>query len=141
MGAEENKAIERRVAEELNKGNVGVIDEFFAPDWVYHIAGMEPMGREAFKQLMKMVYSAFPDFHMAAEDMIAEGDKVVTRWTNSGTHQGEFMGIPPTGRQMSYASTLMVRFVDGKEVYAWEVMDRLTMLQQLGVVPLMDQAT
>ena len=140
MSTEQNKAIEKRIAEEFNNGNLGVIDEFFAPEFVYHLAGMEPMGREAFKQLMKMMYSAFPDFRMTAEDMVAEGDKVVTRWSYTGTHKGAFRGFSPTGKHLSFEGVLIARFVDGKEVESWDILDRLTMLQQLGVIPPMGQA-
>ena len=136
MSTEQNKAFERRVFEELNKGNLAIVDELFSDGYIYHgPAGMEAKGPEAFKQLMSMMWSAFPDFHMAVEDMLAEGEKVVTRATYSGTHKGGFMGIPPTGRQFSMAAMIIVRFVDGKEVEAWGIGDMLSMLQQLGVVP------
>ena len=139
MSTEQNKAAERFVLDEMNKGNLAVIDEIFAPEYVYHMAGLPPQGRNAFKEFMKMLYTAIPDLHMDVEDMIAEGDKVVTRWTTSGTHKGEFMGIPATGKRFEFAGVLIARFMDGKEVEAFEVADRLTMLQQLGVAPPMGQ--
>jgi steroid delta-isomerase-like uncharacterized protein len=136
MSTEQNKAVERRVFEELNKGNLGIIDELFAPGYVYHgPAGMEAKGPEGFKQIMTMARTGFPDWHMKIEDMIAEGNMVATRATYSGTHKGEFMGIPPTGKHFSMAAQVMVRFVDGKEVEAWGIGDMVTMLQQLGVAP------
>lgn len=136
MSTEQNKAVERRVFEELNKGNLGIIDELFIPGYIYHgPAGMEAKGPEGFKQIMTMARAGFPDWHMKIEDMIAEGDMVATRATYSGTHKGDFMGIPPTGKHFSMAAQVMVRFVDGKEVEAWGIGDMVTMLQQLGVAP------
>lgn len=139
MSTEQNEALEKNIFAELNKGNLSIIDEVFAPHWTYHVAGMEPMDRQGFKEALKMMYSAFPDFRMEIEDMIAEGDKVVTRCRLSGTHKGALMGVPPTGKQVNFESILVARFVDGKEVEAWEVMDRLSMSQQLGIIPPMGQ--
>ena len=142
MSTEVNKAVERRVFEEINKGNLGVIDELFAPEYVYHgPAGMEAKGPEGFKQLMTITRVGFPDWNMEIKDMIAEGDMVATRATYSGTHKGEFRGIPPTGKHFSMAAQVMVRFVDGKEVEAWGLGDMVAMLQQLGVAPPMGQPT
>jgi steroid delta-isomerase-like uncharacterized protein len=137
MISEQNKAIERRIVEELNKGNLAIVDELFAPDYVYHGAtGVgEIRGAEAFKELMKTVYLAFPDWHMAIEEMVAEGEKVVTRAKYTGTHKGNFGSIPPTGKQFSYTGMLIARFADGREIEAWAVADLLGLLQQLGVIP------
>jgi predicted ester cyclase len=140
VSTEQNKALEKNIFAELNKGSLAVIDEAFAPHWIYHVAGMEPMDREGFKQLLKMMYSDFPDFHMEIADMIADGDKVVTRCRLSGTHKGALMSLPPTGKQVNFESTLVAQFVDGKEVEAWEVMDRFSMYQQLGIIRPMGQA-
>jgi steroid delta-isomerase-like uncharacterized protein len=140
MSTEQNKAVEKRVFEELNKGNLAIIDELFAPSYVYHgPAGMEAKGPEGFKQIMTMARAGFPDWNMEIEDMIAEGDMVATRATYSGTHKGEFMGIPPTDKHFSMAAQVMVRFADGEEVEAWGIGDMVTMLQQLGVAPPMGQ--
>jgi steroid delta-isomerase-like uncharacterized protein len=136
MSMEQNKAAERRVIEELNKGNLAIIDELFAADYVYRgSAGMEAKGAEGFKQLMTTALSAITDFHMATEEMVAEGEKVVTRTTVSGTHKGDFVGIAATGKRFSFSAILIVRFVDGKEVNAFGVADMFGMLQQLGAVP------
>jgi steroid delta-isomerase-like uncharacterized protein len=140
MSEEQNKALEKKAFAELNKGNLAIIDEIFAPHYTYHVAGMEAMDREGLKEAMKMMYSAFPDFHMEIEDMIAGGDKVVTRCTMSGTHKGTLMGLPPTGKKVNYETVLVARFVDGKEVEAWEVADFLSMYRQLGLIPPMGQA-
>ena len=137
---EQNKATERRIVEALNQGNLGIIDELFTPNYVYHLGAMEVRGRAAFKQFMQTALAAFPDFEMIVEDMIADGDKVVTRWVNRATHKGEFMGIPPTGKKVDFPGLLMARFKDGREVEAWDMADSLTMLQQLGVIPPLTQA-
>jgi predicted ester cyclase len=118
--SEENKALFRRMFEEaLNQGNISLIDELVAPDFVEHeeLPPGIPPGREAVK------------------DVIAEGDKVVARSTWSGTHQGEFMGIPATGKRVSFGVIDIMRFADGVVVEHWGQMDNLGMLQQLGVVP------
>ena len=138
MVEEKNKEVERRVFEELNKGNWSAIDDLFAPDYVYHgPAGMEARGPDGFKQLMTTMKAAFPDFTMTVHDVMAEGDMVAARATYSGTHTGDFMGIPPTGKRFSMPAQVMVRFENGREVEAWGIGDMLGMLQQLGIVPAM----
>ena len=137
MSTEENKALERRGIEEgWNKGNLTVIDELIAANVVTHRPPAPPLqGTEAFKQFVLMYRSAFPDLHYTIEDQIAEGDKVVTRWTARGTHKGELMGIPPTGKQGTVTGISVSRWANGKVVEIWINADDLGMLQQLGVVP------
>jgi steroid delta-isomerase-like uncharacterized protein len=138
MTAETNKAIIRRIVEEIqNGGNLALIDELLAPNFVNHTPapGLSP-DREGIKHLFSMFRAAFPDGSMTIEDMIAEEEKVVTRKTYRGTHLGEFLGIPPTGRHISVGLIDMMRVVDGKVVEHWSVGDDLGMLQQLGVIPL-----
>lgn len=131
--SEQNKAAIRRWLEEAaNKGNLAVLDELLAPSYVYHGPGMELHGPEALKQLVAAFRAAFPDLHAAIDDMVTEGDKVVTRWTATGTHRGEFMGIAPTGRRMSLPIIVITRFEAGKAVEDWEVYDGLGLMQQLG---------
>ena len=137
MSLEENKAIERRFFEEVvNKGELAIIDELCAANFVDHSAppGIEP-DREGYKQFFAMAHSAFPDFHSTLEDMFAEGDKVVQRFTARGTHKGEFMGIPPTGKQVTITGIAIDRIAGGKIVENWVNMDMLGMMVQLGVVP------
>jgi steroid delta-isomerase-like uncharacterized protein len=136
MSTEENKAIMRRIFEVFNTGNLALAEEVLAADIVDHQAppGIEP-GLAGFKQLVTMFRSAFPDIQMTIEDIMAEGDKVVTRSTMRGTHQGEFMGIPPTGKQFTATSIDIVRFAGGKGVEHWGNSDDLGMLQQLGIIP------
>lgn len=138
MSTEQNKAIVRKMVEEIfNRGNISRTDEFFAPDFVEHEElppGMPP-GREGVKLMTTMFRSAFPDFNATIADIIAEGDKVVIRMTWSGTQKGEFMGVPPTGKSVSFGVFDIIRIAEGKFVEHWGQMDSIAMMQQLGVMP------
>ncbi len=137
MSIEENKALSHRILDELwNKGNLGLIDELYPPDYVNHSAppGIPP-DREGLKQFVTMYRHAFPDVQMTVEDQIAEGDKVVARFTTRATHTGELMGIAPTHKQVTVTGIVIGRYVDGKPVETWAEFDQLSMLQQLGVIP------
>ena len=102
MSIEENKALVRHFFEEvLNQGRLALIDELAAPDFVYHNASTTIQGREPYKQFLSMYFTVGPDLHFTIEDEVAEGDKVVTRYTTRGTHLGPFMGIPPTGKHVT----------------------------------------
>jgi steroid delta-isomerase-like uncharacterized protein len=142
VSAEENKAVSRRVLQEvIGKGNLDVIDQLIAADYAYFAPGSpEVRGPEGYRQLVTMYRSAFPDLTMTEDDILAEGDKVVMRWTGSGTHRGELMGIPPTGKRVNVSGILISRFAGGKIVEEHEIFDALGMLQQLGVVPAQEQA-
>jgi len=134
---EKNKAIARRVFEEVwNQGKLDVIDEIFATDYIFHdpVAG-DVRGPEGLKKYVSMHRTAFPDLKFTIEDEVAEGDKVVTRWTFTGTHKGELMGIPPTGVQGTISGIVIGRIASGKFMEAWVNMDDLGMWQQLGVIP------
>lgn len=136
MSAEENKAIVRRLFDELNKGNLDVADEIFADDFVNHNPG--PGGkadREGMKQLLADLHSAFPGCRWNVEDMIAEGDRVVYRFTMDGTHEGAYMGIPATGKQVRANAIGILRFAGGRAVERWNIGDALGLLQQLGIIP------
>ena len=138
--SEENKALARRVSEEIydSRGNLDVVDEIYAPNAVAHDPNSpeEIRGFGPIKQLASMFRSAFPDMQVIVEDQIAEGDKVVTRYTVSGTHQGELMGIPPTGNRMEQITGIyMSRISGGKIVEEWYNYDVLGLMQQLGVIP------
>ena len=137
MSAEENKAIVRRIFEDIiNNRDMKVVDELFATDYVFHgPGGHELHGPDAFKQIISQPHTAYPDFHITAEDMIAEGDKVVCRFTSQGTHKGMLRGIAPTNKQVKVTGIVIYRIVDGKIVEHWENMDMLGLMQQLGVVP------
>jgi steroid delta-isomerase-like uncharacterized protein len=139
MSAEENKALLQRGYEQIfNQGNLDQIEEFASTDLVDHEApppGMEDFeGIEVLRQFVKVFRDAFPDLQFTAEDMIAEGDKVAARYTMRGTHQGEFMGVAPTGNRIEVTGIDIVRFEGGKIVEHWGNSDELGMMQQLGVV-------
>ena len=135
MSVEENKALVRRAHEEGNKGNMPVYYELHGGNLVFHQPDGQELGLEAFKQLFTAMSTAFPDLHITVEDVIAEGDKVVARYTWTGTHKGELGGIPPTGRQVTVHGTEVLRIVGGKLVEAWDEVDYLGLMQQLGVLP------
>ena len=136
MSTEANKTVVRRMVEEgWNQGNLNVVDELLAADAFDHHDSDVPSFPEHMKEQITLFHRAFPDFHFAIEDMVAEGDKVAFRATITGTHQGEYNGIPPTGRQIAFEHMHIVRVVDGKGVDHWAVLDTLSLLQQLGVAP------
>jgi steroid delta-isomerase-like uncharacterized protein len=137
VSAEDNKALVRRFVDEVQSaGNIDLIDEVCSPEFVNHSAppGI-PADCEGIKIVTAMFRGAFPDSYFTVEDMVAEGDKVVTRKTFHGTHEGEFMGIPPSGRAVSMGLIDIVRISDGKVVEHWSMGDSLGMMQQLGVIP------
>lgn len=136
MSVEENKAIASRAVEELwNKNNLAVVDELYATNFVSHGLPEVTPDREGYKQFVTISRTALPDFHTTVEDIIAEGDKVVQRFTARGTHKGEFMGIPPTGKQVTITGIAIDRIAGSKIVENWANMDMLGMMVQLGVVP------
>jgi predicted ester cyclase len=136
MSTEENKAKVRRLIEEfINKGNLAVADEIFVTNFVDHspAAGTTP-DRQGIKQYITMLHSAFPDFHCAVEDLIAEGNRVVVRLTCRGTHRGELMGISPTDRQVNVTGISILHFAGGKVEERWNNTGNLGIMQQLGVI-------
>lgn len=136
MSLEANKAIARRFFEQVwNKGNLDVIDETHAAGYVLHDPTGDIQGTEGLRQFVMVYRTAFPDFHVTIEDEIAEGDMVVLRWTVTGTHKAELMGIPPTNKRMKMAGITMGRIASRKIVEAWNSLDALGMMQQLGVIP------
>jgi steroid delta-isomerase-like uncharacterized protein len=138
MSTQDNKALVRQMVEVIfNQGNISRADEFLASDFVEHeeLPPGIPSGREGVKQLTAVFRSAFPDFRATIDDAVAEGDKVVIRMTWSGTHQGEFMGIPPTGKRVSFGVIDIIRVAGGKFVEHWGQMDSSGLMQQLGAGP------
>ncbi len=138
MSTEDNKATTRRFFEEVfNRGNLAIVDEIKSSNYMFHDPGLpEPVrGPEGFKHYLAMFRTAFPDLHSTIEDLLAEGEKVAVRFTFAGTQQGELMGIPPTGKQVTVTAILIARLVNGKFVEGWINYDALGMLQQLGVIP------
>jgi steroid delta-isomerase-like uncharacterized protein len=142
MSTEQNKAQVRRLTEEVwNQGNFAVLDELFATDYVGHESSTTIQGQEGARQFISLYRSAFSDIHFTIEDMIAEGDKVVARWSVTGTHDGNLLGIPPTGKHTTGTGITIIRFVEGKDVEDWVNWDALGLMQQLGVVPMPGQET
>ena len=132
--SEENKALARRSWEAAN--NPDTIDEVYAADLVWHEPDQDIRGYEQAKQFVSTFFTAFPDLNATVEDVIAEGDKVVTRWTIRGTHQGEIEEFgPPTGKQTELQGISIHRIEGGKIVEEWNRYDNLSLLQQLGLAP------
>jgi steroid delta-isomerase-like uncharacterized protein len=141
--SEENKEKARRfIQEAFNEGNFSVVDEIFTSDYVLHDPANpdEIRGPEGVKGYVQMYRSAFPDTQITVEDVIAEGDKVVTRWTGRGTHQGELFGVPPSGNRVEVTGISIDRIEGGKFVEGWNNLDALGMMQQIGAVPEPGQA-
>jgi len=142
MSPDEHKAIVRRLVEEAqSRGQLHVIDELMSPDFVDHcpMPGI-PANREGVKQIFGMFQTAMPDLHVTIHDQIAEADRVVTRKTLSGTHQGDLFGIPPTGKALQIAVIDILRLKDGRITDHWNLVDQQGLLQQLGLVPVAAQA-
>ena len=137
MSEEEIREVGRRFAEEvINKKNLAVADEIVAEDFVE----LDPLpgqaqGREGLKQILAMLFAAFPDLHWTIEEDAAEGEKLWSRFTWRGTHRGEFLGIPATGNQVEVNGVVIDRIVEGKMVDSRILMNDLSLMQQLGVIP------
>ncbi len=137
MSAEENKAIVRRLFDEVfNRGDLGAADAVLAPNYRLHDPAAPNFagGREAYRQFQARYLKAFPDHRLTVEDQIAEGDRVVTRWTARGTHRGDLPGIAATGKPVTVTGITISRIAGGKIAEEWQDWDGLGMLQQLGVV-------
>jgi steroid delta-isomerase-like uncharacterized protein len=134
--SEENKALARRAWEIVSSANLDLLEEVYAPDLVWHEPDQDVRGIEEGKRYVSDALVAFPDAQVSVEDMIAEGDKVVSRYTIRGTHQGETEEFgPPTGKQVELEGITIHRIEDGKIVEEWERYDNLSILQQLGLGP------
>ena len=139
MLSETNKTLSRRFFDEVfGKGKLNVLDEIIAKDHVNNGPGNLPglpTGPEGTKQLVTVYRNAFPDLRFTIDEQITEGDKVVTRWTADGTHQGELAGIPPTNKTSTVTGIVVDRIADGKIAESWGIFDQFGMMQQLGVIP------
>jgi len=143
--SKENKALVRREIEELfnHTGNLDVAQEVYAPDFVGHDPTMpqDLHGIEAARQFAASFRSAFPDLSCTIEEQIAEGDKVVSRWRASGTHEGETEELgPPTGNRIEITGISLERISEGKVVESWDNYDAMGMMQQLGHIPSPEEA-
>ncbi len=138
MSMEENKAIVRRLNDEVwSKGRLEMIDELIAEDFVATVVGAPDQirGPQGFREFVVMYREAFPDLRITIDEQIVEGETVVTRWTATGTHEGELMGMAATGKQATTAGINVNRVAGGKLVEGWGLFDQLGLLQQLGAVP------
>ncbi len=137
MTPEEMKACARRIADELfSQGDLAVADEILAPDLIHHTPETHVEGSEGAKRFVQALRRAFPDLAATVEDQIAEGDKVAQRIRWSGTHEGEFFGVPPTGKRITLELMEVHRIgPDGKIAEHWSSMDQLGLLRQLGAIP------
>jgi predicted ester cyclase len=135
-----NKTTFRRFHDALNTGDAELIsktiDELVEPNAVIRTPlPIEATGAQLAKEVFGRLLRAYPDLHITVEDLIEEGDKIVSRNTVTGTHQGEYMGLPPTGRSVTYNEIFIVRFAGGRIVESWGVVDVFSQMKQLGVIP------
>jgi steroid delta-isomerase-like uncharacterized protein len=138
MTTEDNLAVVHRWRDGINAGDIDVAVENLAPDFTGYFSGLpEPVrSPEGFKQMwLGFVHSAFPDQHITVELELASGDRVAVQTSWTATHQGEFMGVPPTGRSVVVPGTGIMRIADGKIAEDWYNFDQLRLLMQLGVIP------
>jgi steroid delta-isomerase-like uncharacterized protein len=136
--SEHNKAIVRRLFTELwNNGNLSVAGEVFAPNYAHYDPSTPDFGRgpDSEKKRAALYRTAFPDLHLTIEDVIAEGETVMTRWSCRGTHKGDLNGIAPTGKHITISGVTVARVSEGKIVEGYVNWDALGLMQQLGVVP------
>ena len=141
--SEQNKTVVRRLVEELwNKGNLPVADELIAPTYAHHDASTPDFGRgpESEKKRATLYRTAFSDLRLTVEDMIAEGETVVARWSCRGAHKGDLNGIAPTGKHVNLTGISIARFTNGKMSEGFVNWDALSLMQQLGVVPELGKA-
>ncbi|MGA8205561.1 MAG: ester cyclase [Woeseiaceae bacterium] len=130
---EQNMAQIRAYVDAANGGEESYLDEYLAPGYVYHGPGGD-LDRDGFKSFHHSVNAAFPGLTFKIEDLVAAGDKVVTRWTLHGVQKGPFQGIAPTGKAVTVTGIIITRFEDGKAVEEWEEANLLGMMQQLGAL-------
>jgi steroid delta-isomerase-like uncharacterized protein len=136
MSTEENKSVIRRLYAGVLKDNLAIAPEVLADDYTYRAPGLPLIrGVGGYLQLMGRWVSAFPDLTLAVDNLIAEGDDVVLRWEAHGTHQGEFLGVPATGKEVAISGVLISRFAAGRIVDDWEIADLLGLLRQVGAIP------
>ena len=136
--SEQNKAIVRRLFEELwNKGNLSMADQLFSPNYAHHDPSTPDFGRgpESERKRATLYRTAFPDLQLTIEDVIAEGETVMARWSCRGTHKGDLSGIAPTGKQFTISGVSIARLANGKLAEGWVNWDAQGLMQQLGIVP------
>jgi steroid delta-isomerase-like uncharacterized protein len=135
MSVERNKGTVRRIFEVWNSGNVDAVEELYAADFIADYRPYAPLrhGHDGIRGMVRRTHVAFPDYHVELEEMVAEGDKVVVRFTITGTQLGQWETVPPTGKRVRFEEIIIFRFVDGKVVELRGLPDNLAALRQLGV--------
>lgn len=146
MSTEENKALVRRLIEEVwNQGHLAIFDDLYAPDFLFHDPGLPQVRtREEDKRWITETLNIFPDLHITIEDLIAEGDQVVVRMTGRGTHTGDILTPSPhpaTGKHVTLTGIAIARVANNQFVEIWHQVDWLGMFQQLGLIPVLGQAS
>jgi predicted ester cyclase len=133
MSTEQNKAAKWRYIEAFNRRDLTVFPELFSAGYTLRATGFpEIHGPDELQRAVAVSFETLSDIRLTADDMVAEGDKVATRWTVRARHTGHFMGVAPTGKELAFSGTVIDRFVDGKVVEAWETVDMLGLMRQLG---------
>jgi steroid delta-isomerase-like uncharacterized protein len=127
------KNLVRRLIDAINNQDYEALQDLVAPDYVYRTPGEELRGVEGLQGLLTAYRRGFPDLELVIDDMFGDGDRVATAFTFNGTHRGELMGVPPTGRSVSVHGVIHSRVQDGRIVEEWELIDLATMYQQLGL--------
>lgn len=136
MSEQYKNAAQNLIERGFNQKDSSAFEAYFSPHLKDHaLPPGIPQGFEGRKMFYSMMLAAFPDMQVRLEDVFTEGDKVVTRWSARGTHQGDMMGIPPTGKQISVGGIAIDLFENGQSVEHWEVFDQMGLMQQLGVIP------
>jgi len=131
---EEMKALSERMLQVWNEGNLALIDEYCTPDCVQHEADIaeDLVGADAFKEWVTYVRTSYPDFNLTSEELIVKGDKIVVRWTATGTNTGPRGDLPPTGKQVRFSGVTVSRVVNGKIAETWGFYNQAAILLQLG---------
>ncbi len=138
---EQNEALVRQVLALIDERNLDEAFGLYALDYIYHGPAGELSGRDGIRGLWEVFLTGFPDLHSTIEDMISEGDKVVLRWRIEGTHTGEFMGVAPSNKKITLGVTEIFRIANGQLVEAWDQFDQLSLLQQIGAIPMPETAS
>ena len=134
---DKNKSIVRQICDAMNVKDLGQVEKLLASNYVFHgPGGLKATGPKGFREIFSMYATAFPDMHFTINELIAENDKVVTRWTVRGTHRGDFVGIAPTGKSVDITGIAIATLTDGKVVEEFESFDETSMFRQLGVATL-----
>jgi steroid delta-isomerase-like uncharacterized protein len=138
---EQNEAVVRQVLVLIDEQKLDEAFELYALDYIYHGPAGELRGRDGIRGLWDAFLTGFPDLHFTIEDMISEGDKVVLRWRVEGTHTGEFMGVAPSNKKITLGTNQIFRVENGQLVEAWDQFDQLSLMQQIGAIPMPETAS